>query len=74
MEMMKMKFVETIKDTLAERRAARAARLQLEREIGAYSSASDLLELEAIIARYPEEQTVEVREVLTQQVMNRLAA
>ena len=65
---------QAIKDTMAERRAARAARAQLEREIGAYSSASDLLELEAIIARYPEEQTVEVREVLTQQVMNRLAA
>ena len=41
---------------------------------GRPNGASDLLELESIIARYPEEQTVEVREVLTQQVMNRLAA
>ena len=74
MEMMKMKLVETIKDTLVERRAAHAARQQLVRELATYSSPSDMLELDTIIARYPEEETAELRDILTRQQMIRLAA
>lgn len=46
-------------------RAATKARLQLENELAAYSSPSDLAEIDAIIGRYSEEDTREVHEILS---------
>jgi hypothetical protein len=45
-------------------RAARAQHKRLVRELSAYASVSDRAEIEAIVARYPEEETVQVRKIL----------
>jgi hypothetical protein len=49
---------------LIELRAARARHKQLVRELSAYTSIADRVEIETIVARYPEEETVEVRQIL----------
>jgi hypothetical protein len=48
----------------AARRAARAERKSLERELAGYTSPSDLADLEAILARYSDEETAEIRNML----------
>lgn len=45
-------------------RAARAARKALERELADYTSAADLDDLHAILGRYSEEETADIRHVL----------
>ena len=54
-----------IKDEHRRVRAARATRRSLERELAAYTSVGDLNDLEAILARYSEEETAGIRSVLT---------
>lgn len=61
-----------LRATFAVRRADRRRRQQLERELAAYSSPSDRLEIEAILDRYPPGQTCELREILAQQSLQRL--
>jgi len=48
----------------ASRRAARAERKSLERELAGYTSPSDLADLGAILARYSDEETAEIRDML----------
>jgi hypothetical protein len=54
-------------DTLAARRAAHARRRQLEHELAGYSTPSDRLEIEAIVDRYSDEETHELRAILAVQ-------
>jgi hypothetical protein len=47
--------------------AARAANRELERELATYTSARDRDDLDAIIARHDEEQTVDIRRIVAAQ-------
>jgi hypothetical protein len=53
-----------IRDEFREKRAARAARKSLERELASYTSPRDLDDLEAILQRYSEEETADIRRIL----------
>jgi hypothetical protein len=53
-----------IKDTLSAHRSERAAQRQLAHELADYTSAADRLEIETIAARYSEEDSREVRQIL----------
>jgi hypothetical protein len=48
----------------ADRRAARAARNSLERDLASYTSPGDLNDLDAILDRYSEEETADIRRIL----------
>jgi hypothetical protein len=54
----------SFRQELIEFRADRTRHKQLVRELSAYTSVSDRLEIEEIVARYPEKDTVEVRQIL----------
>ncbi len=54
-------------DTLAAHRAERADQRHLADELAAYRSHADRLELESILDRYSDEETREIREILTAQ-------
>ena len=58
--------------TFLLRRANRKRRRQLEAELATYSSHSDLNDLYALLDTYPDGQTHEIREILSQQQMHRL--
>jgi hypothetical protein len=47
-----------------DRRAARAARRSLERDLASYTSPGDLNELDAILDRYSDEETADIRRVI----------
>lgn len=47
-----------------DKRAARAARTSLERDLACYTSAADLNDLDATLDRYSEEETAEIRRIL----------
>lgn len=51
-------------------RAERARRRQLERDIAAYTSPADRMELDAILSRHTEEQSQEVQAILNRQAMS----
>jgi hypothetical protein len=57
-------MMHTLKDTLAARRAQRAQHRQLEHELAAFTSASDRIEIETIAARYSDEDSREVRQIM----------
>jgi hypothetical protein len=57
--------------TSATRRAARIRHATLVRELADYTSASDRQDLEAILARYPDGTTHELRSILASQAMDR---
>jgi putative NADH-flavin reductase len=48
----------------ATRLAARATRHALERDLASYTSPSDLNDLDAILDRYSEEETADIRRIL----------
>jgi hypothetical protein len=54
----------SIRDELRDARAARAVRKSLERELASYTSPRDLNDLEAILERYSEDETADIRRVL----------
>jgi hypothetical protein len=55
-------------------RSARRTRSTLQRELGTYTSASDLNDLHAILERYPDHHTAEIRRILASRpVANRAA-
>jgi hypothetical protein len=58
-----------LRATRTVRAAQRQRRRQLERELAAYASPADRLELEAILDRYPAGQTGELRTILARQSM-----
>ncbi len=47
------------------RRAARAARILLRRDLASYTSAAGLKDLDAILSRHSDEETAEIRRILT---------
>jgi hypothetical protein len=47
-----------------DRRAARSARKSLARDLASYTSPGDLNDLNAILARYSEEETADIRRIL----------
>jgi hypothetical protein len=47
-------------------RAARAARKELQRELAGAQTHADFLELDAILERYDEDQTAEIRSILNE--------
>ena len=49
------------------RQTARHRRKQLERELGGYTSESDLRDFEAMLDRYPDGSTQELRDILAAQ-------
>jgi hypothetical protein len=57
-------MMHTLKDTFAAHRAERAAHRQLERELAAFTSASDRLEIETIADRYSDDDAREVRQIM----------
>ncbi len=62
-----MPTITAIRSRIRESRDARAARTALERELSSYSSASDLDDLHAILDRYNDRETVQIRRILAAQ-------
>ncbi|NHC12810.1 hypothetical protein [Motilibacter deserti] len=61
----------TARTRLAQWRAARDARLRLERELGAYVTAADRAEIDAIVGRHTVDEAREVEAILTEQAVER---
>ena len=55
----------TVRDELRNARAARAARKALEHDLSGYTSAADLNDLGAILDRYDDSDTRDIRRILT---------
>jgi hypothetical protein len=53
--------------SLDERRAAKRDRALLERQLASYANHADRLDLQATLDRYPDEQTAELRSILSTQ-------
>ena len=56
-----------VREQIRESREERAARAALERELASYSSASDLNDLHAILDRYSDQETAQIRRILASQ-------
>ncbi|HWG12702.1 MAG TPA: hypothetical protein VG268_05445 [Streptosporangiaceae bacterium] len=54
----------TIRSEVRGNRHARAARRTLQHELSSYTTASELNDLEAILDRYSDEETAEIRRLL----------
>jgi hypothetical protein len=54
----------TIKDQMRDLREAHATRKSLERELAAYTSEEDLNDIEAILVRYSDAETADIRRIL----------
>jgi hypothetical protein len=57
----------TVRTQLRESRDAHTARAMLERELASYDSQSDLDDLHAILDRYSEQETRDIRRILAVQ-------
>lgn len=57
----------TVRTQLRESRDAHAARASLERELAGYNSPADLEDLHAILDRYNDRETKEIRRILAHQ-------
>ena len=57
----------TVRTQLRESRDAHTARVMLERELASYDSQSDLDDLHAILDRYSEQETRDIRRILAVQ-------
>ena len=64
-----MPTITAIRTRIRESRDAHAARTALERELSSYNSASDLDDLHAILDRYNDQETVQIRRILAAQQM-----
>ena len=62
-----MPTITAIRSRIRESRDAHAARSALERELASYSSPSDLDDLHAILDRYNDRETMEIRRILATQ-------
>ncbi len=60
----------TLRSITTARRAARQDHLRLQHELAAFTTPDDLLELETIMAFYPDNQTAEIRSILAEQQLN----
>ena len=56
-----------VRTQLRESREERAGRAQLERELASYSSPADLDDLDAILDRYSDQETADIRRILAAQ-------
>ena len=54
---------ESARDELRARRAARATRKTLERELASYTTPSERTELDAVLGRYPADEVAEIRQI-----------
>ena len=57
-------LLSAVREHIRENREARAGRAALERELASYSSASDLNDLHAILDRYSDHETAQIRRIL----------
>jgi hypothetical protein len=57
----------TVRTQLRENREERAERARLERELASYSSPADLDDLHAILDRYSDQETADIRRILAAQ-------
>ena len=62
-----MPTITAIRSRIRESRDAHAARSALERELSSYNSQSDLDDLHAILDRYSDQETVQIRRILAAQ-------
>ena len=60
----------TVREQLRETRDAHAEQVALQRELAAYSSPEDLNDLHAILDRYPDQETANIRRILATQRSN----
>ncbi len=56
-----------VRDQIRDSREERAARSALERELASYNSPADLNDLHAILDRYSDQETAQIRRILTSQ-------
>ena len=59
--------IQLLRAALNADREGRAKQRRLERELAAYTTPSDRLEIEEIIARHTEEETRQIRRILSRQ-------
>ncbi|MFI5083254.1 MAG: hypothetical protein ACHQCE_19445 [Streptosporangiales bacterium] len=64
-----MPTITAIRDRIRESRDAHTARTALERELASYNSPSDLDDLHAILERYSDQETAQIRRILAVQQM-----
>ena len=64
---MSASLLTAVREHIREGREERAARAALERELASYSSASDLNDLHAILDRYSDQETRQIRRILAYQ-------
>ena len=64
-----MPTITTIRGRIRESREAHTARTALERELASYNSPSDLDDLHAILDRYSDQETAQIRRILAVQQM-----
>ena len=62
-----MSTITAIRSRIRETRDAHAAKTALERELSSYNSAADLDDLHAILDRYSDRETVQIRRILAAQ-------
>ena len=60
-------LLSAVRDHIRESREGRAARSALERELASYHSATDLNDLHAILDRYSDRETAQIRRILARQ-------
>jgi hypothetical protein len=57
----------TVRARLRHARSAHSAQVALERELASYNTAEDLNDLHAILDRYPDTETADIRRILATQ-------
>jgi hypothetical protein len=57
----------TVRAQLRDSRGAHSAHVELERELASYSTAEDLNDLHAILDRYSDTETADIRRILASQ-------
>jgi hypothetical protein len=60
-------LLSTVREQLRESRVEHARRASLQRELSSYHSAADLNDLHAILDRYSDHETVQIRRILAHQ-------
>jgi hypothetical protein len=64
---MAISLLTAVRDQIRESRDERAARASLQRELASYHSTADLNDLHAILDRYSDQETVQIRRILASQ-------
>lgn len=62
-----MPAITAVRTAVAQRRVARARRRQLERDLAGFATPAQRLDLDAMLSRYPSEQTEDIRRILAAQ-------